>query len=105
MRATGTSRATASGARPIPVWVSDDPNYPRMDVYGSLDELERDFGIRPMDLHRPMIDELTRPNPDDPSGKSVMRRVPDVLDCWFEFRLDALRAAPLSLREQGALRR
>ncbi len=69
---------------PIPVWVSDDPAYPRMDVYGSLDELERDFGVRPTDLHRPAIDELTRPNPDDPTGKSVMRRVPEVLDCWFE---------------------
>jgi isoleucyl-tRNA synthetase len=69
---------------PIPVWRSDDPAYPRVDVYGSLDELERDFGVRPQDLHRPGIDELTRPNPDDPTGKSVMRRVPEVLDCWFE---------------------
>ncbi len=69
---------------PIPVWMSDDPNYPRVDVYGSLDELERDFGVRPADLHRPAIDELTRPNPDDPTGQSVMRRVPEVLDCWFE---------------------
>ncbi|MEW1907511.1 isoleucine--tRNA ligase [Kitasatospora sp. NPDC085895] len=69
---------------PIPVWVSDDPRYPRTDVYGSLDELERDFGVRPLDLHRPHIDELTRPNPDDPTGKSMMRRVPEVLDCWFE---------------------
>jgi isoleucyl-tRNA synthetase len=32
---------------------SDDPAYPRIDVYGSLDELERDFGVRPTDLHRP----------------------------------------------------
>ena len=31
-----------------------------------------------------MIDELTRPNPDDPTGRSTMRRVTDVLDCWFE---------------------
>jgi isoleucyl-tRNA synthetase len=69
---------------PIPVWVSDNPEYPRLDVYGSLDELERDFGVRPTDLHRPYIDELTRPNPDDPSGQSTMRRVPEVLDCWFE---------------------
>ena len=69
---------------PIPVWQSDDPNYPRTDVYGSLDELERDFGVRPDDLHRPGIDNLTRPNPDDPTGKSTMRRVPEVLDCWFE---------------------
>jgi isoleucyl-tRNA synthetase len=69
---------------PIPVWTSDDPNFPRTDVYGSLDELERDFGVRPDDLHRPFIDELTRPNPDDPSGKATMRRVPEVLDVWFD---------------------
>ena len=69
---------------PIPVWTSDDPAYPRVDVYGSLDDLERDFGVRPTDLHRPHVDELTRPNPDDPSGESTMRRVPEVLDCWFE---------------------
>jgi isoleucyl-tRNA synthetase len=69
---------------PVPVWKSDNPEYPRIDVYGSLDELERDFGLRPDNLHRPFIDDLVRPNPDDPSGKSMMRRVPEVLDCWFE---------------------
>ncbi|MEJ5945185.1 isoleucine--tRNA ligase [Pseudokineococcus basanitobsidens] len=69
---------------PIPVWVSDDPAHPRTDVYGSLDELERDFGVRPTDLHRPYVDALTRPNPDDPTGRSTMRRVPEVLDVWFD---------------------
>ena len=69
---------------PIPVWKSDNPEYPRTDVYGSLDEIEADFGVRPDDLHRPFIDDLTRPNPDDPTGTSTMRRVPEVLDCWFE---------------------
>lgn len=69
---------------PIPAWVSDNPEYPRVDVYGSLDELEADFGVRPTSLHRPYIDELTRPNPDDPTGKSTMRRVTDVLDVWFD---------------------
>ncbi|MGB8961356.1 MAG: isoleucine--tRNA ligase, partial [Pseudonocardiaceae bacterium] len=69
---------------PIPVWVSDDPAHPRVDVYGSLDQLERDFGVRPTDLHRPFVDQLTRPNPDDPTGRATMRRVPEVLDCWFE---------------------
>lgn len=69
---------------PIPVWKSDDPAYPRIDVYGSLDELERDFGVRPDNLHRPFIDQLTRPNPDDPTGKSTMRRIEDVLDVWFD---------------------
>ncbi|NEM91713.1 isoleucine--tRNA ligase [Galbitalea soli] len=69
---------------PIPVWKSDDPAYPRIDVYGSLDELAADFGVRPDDLHRPYIDELTRPNPDDPSGRSTMRRIDDVFDVWFD---------------------
>lgn len=81
------SRTRYWGGSPIPVWMSDDPAYPRVDVYGSLDELERDFGVRPPhDLHRPFVDELTRPNPPDdpPTGASTMRRVPEVLDCWFE---------------------
>lgn len=75
---------------PIPVWKSDDPEHPRVDVYGSLADLERDFGRLPrnaageVDLHRPYIDDLTRPNPDDPSGRSTMRRIEDVLDVWFD---------------------
>src|SRR5690349_17011433 len=69
---------------PIPVWKSDDPQYPRVDVYGSFEDMERDFGVKITDLQRPYVDELTRPNPDDPTGQSTMRRVPEVLDCWFE---------------------
>ena len=75
---------------PIPIWKSDNPDFPRMDVYGSLAEIEADFGRLPLnhdgepDLHRPFIDELTRPNPDDPSGQSTMRRIEDVLDVWFD---------------------
>lgn len=69
---------------PIPVWKSDDPKYPRIDIYGSIAELEADFGAEVTDLHRPFIDTLVRPNPDDPTGKSMMRRVPEVFDCWFE---------------------
>ncbi len=75
---------------PVPVWKSDDEHHPRIDVYGSFEELERDFGTLPRDkdgnpdLHRPFVDELTRPNPDDPTGKSTMRRVTDVLDVWFD---------------------
>ena len=69
---------------PIPVWRSDDPAYPRIDVYGSIADLERDFGVEIDDLHRPFVDDLVRPNPDDPTGRSSMRRVTEVLDCWFE---------------------
>ncbi len=74
---------------PVPVWKSDDAAYPRIDVYGSFEEIERDFGRLPTkdgvtDLHRPYVDDLVRPNPDDPTGRSMMRRVPDVLDVWFD---------------------
>jgi len=69
---------------PIPVWKSDNPAFPRIDVYGSLEELEDDFMVQVTDLHRPFVDRLTRPNPDDPSGRSTMRRVEDVLDVWFD---------------------
>jgi isoleucyl-tRNA synthetase len=69
---------------PIPVWRSDDPAHPRVDVYGSLAELRRDFAVPLTDLHRPAIDRLVRPNPDDPTGRSMMRRVPEVLDVWFD---------------------
>ncbi|WP_062072971.1 isoleucine--tRNA ligase [Demequina sediminicola] len=75
---------------PIPVWVSDNPDFPRVDVYGSFAEIERDFGRLPLnedgepDLHRPFIDDLTRANPDDPSGQSTMRRISDVFDVWFD---------------------
>ncbi|PYD01925.1 isoleucine--tRNA ligase [Microbacterium esteraromaticum] len=75
---------------PIPIWKSDDPEHPRVDAYGSLEELERDFGTLPrnpegeIDLHRPYIDDLTRPNPDDPTGRSTMRRIEDVFDVWFD---------------------
>jgi len=69
---------------PIPVWRSDNPEYPRLDVYGSIEQLQADFGVEVTDLHRPYVDDLVRPNPDDPTGVSMMRRVPEVLDCWFE---------------------
>ncbi len=79
---------------PVPVWKSDDPTYPRIDVYGSFAQIEADFGRLPRnkdgepDLHRPYVDDLVRPNPDDPrspeEGQSMMRRVADVLDVWFD---------------------
>lgn len=86
---------------PIPVWVSDGTagdlaetgteteyeGYGRNNdgalifVPGSIDELEAVSRTDVTDLHRPFIDEITWPAPD---GSGAMRRVPDVLDCWFE---------------------
>ncbi|WP_339041090.1 isoleucine--tRNA ligase [Candidatus Lariskella endosymbiont of Hedychridium roseum] len=69
---------------PIPIWQSDDPKYPHIEVYGSIAQLEEAFGVKIEDLHRPFIDSLVKANPSDPTGKSKLRRMPEVLDCWFE---------------------
>lgn len=69
---------------PIPVWKSDNPQFPRVDVFGSIAEIKEKTGFEVTDLHKPYIDDVVYPNPDDPSGKTMMRRVGDVFDCWFE---------------------
>ena len=89
---------------PIPVWQSDNPDYPRTDVYGSLDELERDFGVRPADLHRPAIDNLVRPNPDDPTGP--VHDAPGARGARLLVRVgvDAVRPGALPVREPRVVR-
>lgn len=64
---------------PIPVWKCDGSDY--IEVIGSLEELEQKSGKKVTDLHKHYVDDLTWPSPD---GKGTMRRIPDVLDCWFE---------------------
>jgi isoleucyl-tRNA synthetase len=66
---------------PLPVWECDNASCERTDVYGSIAGMESDFNVNITDLHRPYIDELTRQCPD---CGGVMRRIEDVLDCWFE---------------------
>ena len=72
---------------PLPVWQSDeDPEY--VEVIGSIEELREKCGDQlpendeDIDLHRPFVDELTWPAPDDVGG--TMRRVPDLIDVWFD---------------------
>lgn len=69
---------------PIPVWKSDNPKFPRVDVFGSLEEIKAKTGVNVTDLHKPYIDDIVYKNPDDPSGQTIMHRVSDVFDCWFE---------------------
>lgn len=64
---------------PIPVWKCDNSDH--IEVIGSREELERKCGRKVDDLHKHFVDELTWPSPD---GMGTMRRIPDVLDCWFE---------------------
>lgn len=69
---------------PIPVWRSDNPKFPRLDVFGSVAEIKEKTGIEVTDFHKPYIDDVIYPNPDDKSGQTMMHRVSDVFDCWFE---------------------
>ena len=71
---------------PIPVWKSDDPAYPRIDVYGSLDELERDFGVRRVDRPAPAVHRRADPaqpgRPDRAVDHAPGR--PTSSTCWFD---------------------
>jgi len=63
---------------PLPIWKC--PDCGKTICVGSRDELEKLSGTRPKDLHKHFIDEITIPC----SCGSTMRRIPEVLDCWFE---------------------
>jgi len=64
---------------PIPVWKCDGSDY--VECIGSIAELQQKSGQKVSDLHKHFVDEITWPSPD---GKGTMRRVSEVLDCWFE---------------------
>jgi len=70
---------------PLPVWISDAPDSEHFEVIGSIAEL-RARSAQPLppdaelDLHRPFVDSITWPAPDG----GTMRRVPDVIDVWFD---------------------
>eukprot|EP00698_Gefionella_okellyi_P019028 TRINITY_DN577_c0_g1_i1.p1 TRINITY_DN577_c0_g1~~TRINITY_DN577_c0_g1_i1.p1 ORF type:complete len:1075 (-),score=224.06 TRINITY_DN577_c0_g1_i1:32-3256(-) len=67
---------------PIPLWVSDDGE--EIVCISSRQELAELAGV-PVeslsDIHREFIDKLTIPSRQ---GKGVLRRIPEVFDCWFE---------------------
>ncbi len=64
---------------PIPIWQSESGKH--IECIGSIAELEQKSGVRVTDLHKHIVDEITWEAPD---GDGLMRRVPEVLDCWFE---------------------
>ena len=63
---------------PIPIWKCEDCG--EMICIGSRDELEEKSGHRLDDLHKHYVDHIEI----DCSCGSKMKRIPDVLDCWFE---------------------
>jgi isoleucyl-tRNA synthetase len=63
---------------PIPIWKNSEGEIICIE---SRDELERLSGEKIDDLHIDRVDSITIPSP---TGKSPLRRVDGVLDCWFE---------------------
>src|SRR5208283_2987844 len=63
---------------PLPIWRCESCR--KMECLGSRAELEKKTGVKTTDLHKHFIDPLTWTC----SCGGVMRRIPDVLDCWFE---------------------
>ncbi|MBZ0277768.1 MAG: isoleucine--tRNA ligase [Anaerolineae bacterium] len=66
---------------PLPIWIDDKTG--EMRCIGSVAELSQLTGrdLTELDLHRPYVDEITFPNPN---GGGTMRRVPEVIDVWFD---------------------
>ena len=77
----GVSRNRYWGT-PLNIWQCEDCGH--MECIGSREELAKMSGREDagtIELHRPYIDEVTITCPD--CGKT-MRRVPEVIDCWFD---------------------
>ena len=67
---------------PLPLWQCDQTG--QIECIGSVAELEHKIGfsLKDTDLHRPYVDEYTYPSPFADGG--TMRRLPMVIDCWFD---------------------
>ncbi len=63
---------------PLPIWRCEKCD--ELKVFGSIAELEQASGKKVPDLHKHFVDEIAIPCP---CGGN-MKRVPEVLDCWFE---------------------
>ncbi len=64
---------------PLPIWINDVSG--KAVCIGSIAELQEYTGVLVGDLHREFVDDLTFTQPGE---TGVYRRVPEVLDCWFE---------------------
>ena len=64
---------------PLPVWRSEDGE--ETVCVGSIAELEELGGTRVNDLHKHFVDAIEIPSRE---GRGMLRRIPEVLDCWFE---------------------
>lgn len=66
---------------PIPVWECEAAGCGKRRVLGSIAEIREASGRELTDLHKEFLDEIVL---KCPTCGGTMRRVPEVLDCWFE---------------------
>ena len=66
---------------PLPIWRCDREDCDAEVCVGSRAELKQLSGAEPADLHKHFVDGITWPCT---CGNGTMRRIPEVLDCWFE---------------------
>ena len=66
---------------PLNIWECECGHRECVGSRAKLAELAGDPKVAEVELHRPYIDEVTFPCPE--CGKT-MKRVPEVLDCWFD---------------------
>ncbi len=66
---------------PLPIWKCDACK--TATCLGSRDEVEKLSGTRPTDLHKHFVDDISW-KCSKPGCTGTMRRIPEVLDCWFE---------------------
>lgn len=65
---------------PLPVWTN--PETSETIVIGSVKELEELSGVKGItDLHRDTVDDI---GVRSPKTGAMLRRIPEVFDCWFE---------------------
>lgn len=64
---------------PIPIWINDVTN--NRICISSIDDLYQRTGTKVTDLHKESVDDLTFTHEGE---EGVYRRIPEVLDCWFE---------------------
>ncbi len=64
---------------PLPIWINDKTG--TAVCMGSIADLKKYSGIEVKDLHREFVDDIQFTVPGE---EGTYKRIPEVLDCWFE---------------------
>ncbi len=65
---------------PLPIWICENSHQTAISSLGELSELSGN-NVTQLDPHRPFVDEIEI---SCPQCKSKAKRVPEVIDCWYD---------------------